>query len=142
MKILIPLVIFAGLIALAARMTLRQFRLDRLAAPASDPAAGGIVAAADAAGKFHRVSDGIDEMYRSWHPVRFPSGWESRGSGGFPEEKVYSDTNMILRRDWCREQCAQPWRVEVVRGSAPVFWFESAHDAREFTYTWFPFKCS
>jgi hypothetical protein len=139
-KILIPLLVFAGLIALAVRMTLRQFRLDQFAA--TGPASPGIVAAADAAGKFHRISDGIEEMRRSWHPVRFPSGWESRSSSGFPEEKVYADTNMILRRDWCAEHCTRPWRVEVVRGAAPVFWFESAEDASAFTYAWFPFKCS
>lgn len=151
MKILIPLLVFAGLIALAVRMTRRQLRLERLATPSDVPATGGpatdgpaaasIVAAADAAGKFHRVSDGIEDMRRSWHPVRFPSGWESR-SDGLPKEKVYADSDMIRRRDWCAEHCEQPWRVEVVNGGAPVFWFESARDASEFTYTWFPFKCS
>lgn len=141
MKILIPLVFFAGLIALAIRMTLRQFRLDQFAASASAPAGPSIVAASDTAGKFHRILDGLEEMRQSWHPVRFPSGWESR-CGGFPEEKVYSDSNMILRRDWCLEHCEAPWRVEVVRGSAPVFWFQSERDASGFTYAWFPFKCS
>jgi hypothetical protein len=141
MKILIPLAVFAGLIALAIRMTLRQFRLDRLTDAAAGSATPGIVAAADAAGKFHRVSDGLDEMRRAWHPVRFPAGWESR-SGGFPEEKVYGDANMVLRRDWCMAHCTAPWRVEVVRGVPPVFWFEAASDAAAFTYAWFPFKCS
>lgn len=140
MKILIPLLVFGGLIALAVRLTLRQFRLDQFAA--SGTAAGpSIVAATDAAGKFHRISDALEDMRRSWHPVRFPSGWESRCSG-FPEEKVYSDSNMILRRDWCTAHCEGPWRVEVARGAAPIFWFQSARDASAFTYAWFPFKCS
>ena len=141
MKILIPLVVFAGLIALAVRMTLRQFRLDQFAVSGDSPSATGIVAAADTTGKFHRISDGLDEMRRTWHPVRFPSGWESR-CGGFPEEKVYTDATMIQRRDWCAEHCEAPWRVEVVRGSAPVFWFQSAQEAEAFAYAWFPFKCS
>lgn len=141
MKALIPLVVFAGLIALAVRMTLRQLRLEKSSAPGGPDTGPSIVAAADTTGKFQRVSDGLEEMRQSWHPVRFPSGWESR-SGGFPEEKVYTDSTMILRRDWCTEHCEAPWRVEVVRGAAPVFWFQSARDASAFTYAWFPFKCS
>lgn len=141
MKILIPLVVFAGLIALAVRMTLRQVRLDPFAATDGSPAATGIVAAADQNGKFHKITDGLEEMRRTWHPVRFPSGRDSR-SGGFPEEKAYADQNMILRRDWCADHCEEPWRVEVVRGSAPIFWFQSPRDASAFTYAWFPFKCS
>jgi hypothetical protein len=142
MKILIPLLVFAGLIALAVRMTYRQFRVDRFAAPESVAGAGAIVAAADANGTFHRVTEGVEEMRRSWHPVRFPSGWESRASGGFPEERVYADRSMAERRDWCAAHCERAWRVEVVKGAAPVFWFESDRDASEFTYVWFPFKCS
>lgn len=141
MKVLIPLLVFAGLIALAIRITLRQFRLDQVAALSTAPTGPSIVAAADASGKFHRISDALEEMRRDWHPVRFPSGWESR-SGGFPEEKVYSDSTMILRRDWCTAHCEALWRVEVARGSAPIFWFQSARDASAFTYAWFPFKCS
>jgi hypothetical protein len=141
MKVLIPLLVFAGLIALAVRMTLRQFRLEQLSASGDTPAGPAIVAAADSNGKFQRVTDGLEEMRQTWHPIRFPSGWESR-SGGFPEEKAYSDRNMILRRDWCIENCEEPWRVEVVRGSAPIFWFQSLRDASAFTYAWFPFKCS
>lgn len=142
MKILIPLLVFAGLIALAARMTWRQFRIDQFAAPSATPTVGSVVAAADENGKFHRITDGIDEMRQSWHPVRFPSGWESRASAGFPEEKVYADRDLAQRRDWCANHCERAWRVEVAKGAAPVFWFESERDAREFTYAWFPFKCS
>ena len=141
MKVLIPLVVFAGLIALAVRMTLRQLRLEQLSASGAAPAGPSIVAAADTAGKFHRISDGLEEMRRDWHPVRFPSGWESR-CGGFPEEKAYSDSNLILRRDWCTAHCEAAWRVEVVRGAAPIFWFQSARDAGAFVDAWFPFKCS
>lgn len=143
MKILIPLIFFAVLIAIAIRMTRRQFRLDQFAGPPPLPTGerSALVAAADADGKFHRVHDGIEEMRRTWHPVRFPSGWESR-TGGFPEEKVYADTTMIQRRDWCAEHCEQPWRVEVARGNAPVFWFQSPRDAQAFTEAWFPFKCA
>jgi len=140
MKMLIPLLVFAGLIALAVRMTLRQFRMDQVATSGSE--ATGVVGVADASGTFHRVLEGLDEMRRTWHPVRFPSGWESRSSGGFPEERVYADQTMAQRRDWCAKHCRAAWRVEVVKGSAPVFWFESDADARDFTYAWFPFKCS
>lgn len=141
MKILIPLIVFAGLIALAIRLTLRQFRLDPFAVTDGSRASMGIVAVADENGKFHKITDGLDEMRRTWHPVRFPSGRDSQ-SGGFQEEKAYTDRTMILRRDWCAEHCAEPWRVEVVSGSAPIFWFQSPQDASAFTYAWFPFKSS
>lgn len=142
MKFLIPLIFFAVLIAIAVRMTRRQFQLDQFAAPPSLPpgGAGSLVAAPDASGAFQRVEEGIEEMRRTWHPVRFPSGWESR-SGGLPEEKVYADATMIQRRDWCLAHCEEAWRVEVPPGNAPVFWFQSARDARDFTEAWFPFKC-
>ena len=139
MKALIPLLVFAGLIALAVRATLRQLRDDPFAQGEAAPA--GIVADVDANGKFQKVETGVEDMRRTWHPVRFPSGWESR-CGGFPEEKAYSDTSMLQRRDWCMKHCESAWRVEVARGNAPVFWFESHRDATEFSFAWFPFKCS
>lgn len=142
MKILVPLLVFAGLIALAVRMTLRQFRLDQFAQQAASAPVPTIVGVADENGKFQRVSEGLEEMRAVWHPVRFPSGWESRRSGGFPQERVHLDADMLQRRDWCVKHCIGAWRVEVARGSAPVFWFENQDDANGFTYMWFPFKCS
>lgn len=87
------------------------------------------------------VSDAGGVMRASWHPVRFPAGWESR-CGGFPNEKAYKDLNLGGRRAWCESKCSGRWRVEAPSSQNPVFWFENHQDAMDFSLAWFPFKCN
>ena len=141
MKSLVILAVFGVLIVLAVRMTVRQFRLERAEAEAIASPQGSVVGVAGPDGKFLRVTEGLDVMRGTWHPIRFPSGWESR-CAGFPEERAYFDRTLSDRRAWCEDNCEGAWRVEVPKGAAPIFWFESHRDATEFSFAWFPFKCS
>ena len=140
MGILLVFVALGGLIWLAIRITRRQIALgdladalsaDRRKLVAVDPSTGAV---RDATGDLAMVAE-------SWHPVRFPEGWESR-SAGFPSERAAFDRTLGSRRHWCETKCRGAWRVERADTASPVFWFEDRRDAAAFTLQWFPFKCS
>ena len=129
MGILLVFVALGGLIWLAIRITRQQIALRKLVAV--DPSTGAV---RDATGDLAMVAE-------SWHPVRFPEGWESR-SAGFPSERAAFDRTLGSRRHWCETKCRGAWRVERADTASPVFWFEDRRDAAAFTLQWFPFKCS
>lgn len=130
----------AGLVWLAVRQTRRQIALSAIA-DALAPAHRNLVAVDRKTGKVLDVSPELPGIEATWHPVRFPEGWESRGSG-FPRDRVSSDRSLGQRRQWCETHCRGAWRVERPEAASPVFWFEDRRDATEFTLHWYPFKCS
>ncbi len=141
-KTLVLVILFGGMIYLAERMTARQFRLEQAEFDAIASPTDTVVGAAGPDGKFQRITHDLPAMRETWRPIRFPSGWESRGAAGFPQERAYLDQSMVERNTWCEAHCTGQWRIEVPKGAAPIFWFEDASDAREFMFAWFPFKCS
>lgn len=132
--------VLVALVWLAVRLTRRQIALSEFGESLS--AGRRVLVALDpATGQVIDVSGELAATEASWHPVRFPEGWESR-SAGFPSERVFSDRTMNGRRHWCEQRCRGGWRVERPESSSPVFWFEDRRDAADFTLAWFPFKCS
>ena len=129
-----------GLVWLAIRLTRRQIALGALADSLS-PAGRSLVVVDPATGEVRDASADLATVEASWHPVRFPEGWESR-SAGFPSERAMFDRTLGGRRHWCETRCRGAWRVERADTSSPVFWFEDRRDAADFTLQWFPFKCS
>ncbi|MEQ9332481.1 hypothetical protein [Thalassobaculum sp.] len=129
-----------GLVWLAVRLTRRQIALSAMT-DALSPAERNLVTVDSATGKVLDVSSELGEVETGWHPVRFPEGWESRGSG-FPPERVNFDRTLGGRRTWCETRCRDVWRVERPESRSPIFWFKDRRDAVEFSLHWFPFKCS
>ncbi|HEY9566747.1 MAG TPA: hypothetical protein VIR38_01550 [Thalassobaculum sp.] len=129
-----------GLLWLAVRITRRQIALGELTeALAAEHRL--LVAVDPASGQLLDATSELPKVEASWHPVRFPEGWESR-SAGFPAERAGLDRNLDRRRRWCEQHCTRRWRVERPSSPGPVFWFEDRRDAVEFSLAWFPFKCS
>lgn len=125
---------------LAVRLTRRQIVLSALTESLS-PSQRSLVAVDPASGRVLDASIELPAIEATWHPVRFPEGWESR-SAGFPPERAFLDGTLGGRREWCETRCRGAWRVERPDSASPVFWFEDRHDAAEFSLHWYPFKCS
>lgn len=132
--------VLGGLVWLAIRTTRRQIELSALN-DALAPERRLLVAVDRASGKLLNATAELETVEATWHPVRFPEGWESR-SAGFPTERAYLDRTLDRRRLWCEGNCRAAWRVERPASPAPVFWFEDRRDATAFSLAWFPFKCS
>ena len=129
-----------GLVWLAVRLTRRQTQLSALTD--SLPLARRMLVAVDpATGNVRDASADFETVEATWHPVRFPEGWESR-SAGYPSERSAFDRTLGGRRSWCETQCRGAWRVERPESESPTFWFEDRRDATEFTLHWYPFKCT
>jgi hypothetical protein len=139
---LLVLCIFGLLIWLAARMTRNTLRhlSDQEALIDQGGIARLVVEMNPGTGAVEVVSDHLEDMHATWHPIRFPESWESR-SAGFPPEKVEFDGRLSGRRKWCEANCKGRWRVEAPTSLAPVFWFENRYDADGFSLAWYPFKC-
>lgn len=134
------ILVLGGLVWLAVRLTRRQIALSTINDSLA-PAHRILVAVDNTTGTVRDVSPELADVESTWHPVRFPQGWESR-SAGFPSERASFDRTLGGRRHWCETRCRGPWRVERPDGSSPVFWFQDRRDAAEFSLHWFPFKCS
>lgn len=134
------LLFLGGLVWLAVRITRRQIALGDLN-DALAPERRLLVAVDRNSGQLLDATSELAVVEASWHPVRFPEGWESRGSG-FPTERAYLDRTLERRRRWCEENCKAAWRVERPSSPGPVFWFEDRREAAAFSLAWFPFKCS
>ncbi|GHD58183.1 hypothetical protein GCM10017083_40760 [Thalassobaculum fulvum] len=132
--------VLSALVLLAVRVTRRQMALSALT-DALAPARRSLVAVDPASGRVLDARAELAEVEATWHPVRFPEGWESRGSG-FPPERASFDRTLGGRRKWCETRCRGAWRVERPESGNPVFWFEDRRDAADFSLQWFPFKCS
>ena len=129
-----------GLLWLALRITRRQIALGELT-DALTAEHRPLVAVDPVSGHLLDATSELPKVEATWHPVRFPEGWESR-SAGFPAEPASFDRSLERRRHWCEQHCTGRWRVERPASPGPVFWFEARRDATEFSLAWFPFKCS
>lgn len=134
------LLVLGGLVWLAVRLTRRQVALSAITDSLA-PARRILVAVDSTTGTVRDASPELADVEATWHPVRFPEGWESR-SAGFPSERASFDRTLGGRRHWCETRCRGPWRVERPESSSPVFWFQDRRDAAEFSLHWYPFKCS
>ncbi len=132
--------VLGGMVLLAVRLTRRQMALTAMT-EALTPARRSLVAVDPETGRVLDASSELAVIEESWHPVRFPEGWESR-SAGFPPERVQFDRALGGRRKWCETRCRGAWRVEQPESDSPVFWFQDRRDAADFSLHWFPFKCT
>ena len=129
-----------GLVWLAVRLTRRQISLSTLT-DSLPLDRRGLVAVDQATGRVLDASSELAAVEASWHPVRFPQGWESL-SAGYPTERAFFDRTLGGRREWCEKRCRGAWRVERPDSASPTFWFADRRDATDFTLQCYPFKCT